>query len=288
MLSKSSFKKTELNTIFSSIDGANHVLHLYSPNLNKYLIHASFLSNGEGKVAYVTGEDSAVIEKKFKSFNIELSIFNPKDINEIMTYERVIIDGSSIRPKVFRKEPKERRGEIHIIREYASHPKREKYLAENFKNHSILCTYDISKLYPNIIKSLVKEHDKLIFSTDDATVLSSKTLSNKELMNSKLIDEFVKRELKTIVLALVAKEPSCGREIQMKIYKNFGILLSSGTLYPLLHELEKNKLLECNSGVKTKTYMPVDEKMIKKIITEHIQAKNFLNNFLQSTMIREE
>ena len=288
MLSKSSFKKTELNTIFSSIDGKNHVLHLYSPTVNKYLIHASFLSNGEGKVAYVTGEDPAIIEKKFKSFNFELSIFNPKDINEIMTYERAVVDGASISPKVFRKEAKERRGERDIIREYASHPKREKYLAENFKNHSILCTYDISKLYPNTIKSLVKHHDKLILSTDAATVLSSKILSTKELMNSKLIDEFVKRELKTIVLALISKKPRCGREVQMEIYKNFGILLSSGTLYPLLHELEKNKLLECNSGIKTKTYMPADEKMIRKIITEHIQAKNFLNSFLQSTMIREE
>ncbi|MBU3913094.1 MAG: PadR family transcriptional regulator, partial [Nanoarchaeota archaeon] len=165
---------------------------------------------------------------------------------------------------------------------------KEKYLTENFKNHSILCTYDISKLNPNTIKDLVKGHDKLILSTDTATILSSKTLSNKELMNSKLIDEFVKRELKTIVLALITKQPQCGREIQMEIYKNFGILLSSGTLYPLLHELEQNKLLECNSGIKTKTYMPADERRIRKMINEHIQAKNFLNNFLQTTMIREE
>ncbi len=288
MLTKSSFKKSELNTIFSSMDGANHVLHLYSPNVNKYLIHASFLANGREKAAYVTGEDPTIIEKKFKPFNIELSIFNPKDINEIMTYKRVVIDGASITPKVFRKDGKERRGERDIIREYASHPKREKYLAENFKDHSILCTYDISKLYPNMIKTLVKQHDKLILSTESATVLSSKSLSVKELTNNKLIDEFVKRELKTIVLALIAKQPQCGREIQLEIYKNFGILLSSGTLYPLLHQLEKNRLLNCTYGIKTKTYEPADEKRIKKIIREHIQAKNFLNNFLQSVMVGEK
>lgn len=286
MLSKS-FKKNELNTVFSSLDGAAHVLHLYSPTVNKYLIHSSYLANGKEKIAYVTGEDPSIIEKKFKSFNIELPIFNPKDLNEIMTYERVVIDGASITPKIFRKNIKERRGEIDIIRAYSSHAKREKYLAENFKKHSILCTYDISKLNPNMIKSLVKHHDKLILSTDAATVLSSKTLSNKELTNTKLIDGFVKRELKTIVLALIAKEPQCGREIQLEIYKNFGILLSSGTLYPLLHGLEKNKLLECNYGIKTKTYMPADEKRIRKIVTEHIQAKNFLNDFLQSTMVKE-
>jgi len=286
MLTKDTFKKNELNTIFSSIDGANHVLHLYSPTVNKYLIHASFLANGGGKAAYVTGEDPALIERKFKSFNTELSIFNPKDINKIMSYEKAVIDGASISPKVFRKEPKERRGEIDIIREYASHPKRERYLAKNFRNHSILCTYDISKLAPNIIKSLVKEHDKLILSTDTATILSSKRLSPKGLMDSRLIDEFVKRELKTVVLALIGKQPQCGREIQLEIYKNFGVLLSSGTLYPLLHELEKSKLLECVCGVKTKTYKPANEERIRKIISEHIQAKNFLNNFLQSTMIK--
>lgn len=288
MLSTSSFKKSELDTIFSSIDGAKHILHLYSPTINKYLIHASFIANGEGKVAYVTGEDPSIIEKKFNSFNIELSIFNPKDINKIMTYGRVVIDGSSINPKVFRREIKERRGETDIINEYASHYTREVYLAKNFKDNSILCTYDISKLHPNIIKSLVKEHDKLILSTDTATVLSSKTLPAKELMNNKLIDEFVKRELKTIVLALIAKQPQCGREIQLEIYKNFGILLSSGTVYPLLHELEKNKLLECSYGIKTKTYKLADEKQVRKIIIEHIQAKNLLNNFLQSVMIEKE
>ncbi|MBI5073548.1 PadR family transcriptional regulator [Candidatus Woesearchaeota archaeon] len=102
--------------------------------------------------------------------------------------------------------------------------------------------------------------------------------------NNDMLDVFVKRELNTIVLALLAKEPMCGRELKLAVFKHFNILLSSGTLYPLLHELEKENLLQCHNGVKTKTYRPTDEKKIKMMIYEHIAAKNHLNAFLEKTI----
>lgn len=102
--------------------------------------------------------------------------------------------------------------------------------------------------------------------------------------NNYPLDVFVKGELNTIVLALLAKEPMCGRELKLAIFKHFNILLSSGTLYPLLHELEKEKLLQCHYGVKTKTYSPTDEKKIREMIYEHISAKNHLNAFLENTI----
>ncbi len=110
--------------------------------------------------------------------------------------------------------------------------------------------------------------------------LHSKTVSKQ----NEFVDKLVKKELNTIVLALLAGEPMCGRELKLAIFKHFNILLSSGTLYPLLHELEKENLLQCHNGIKTKTYRPTDEKKIKGMIYEHIAAKNHLNAFLENTI----
>lgn len=273
-MNKGSLNKNELDALFSVIEGAQHILHLYSPSINKYLIHASFFSNK--KTAYVTAEDSNSIVKKFNPLKVDLLVVSPNEINQAMNCERIIIDAASINLEI-------KSGEEN----YLDHYKREDYLSENFKKQSILCTYDITKLDPKKIKILVEKHDKLILSTDNTTLLSSKSLLTKKLINSKLIDEFVKKELRTIVLALINRKAMCGRDIKLEIYKTFNILLSSGTLYPLLHELEKNGLIECRIDIKTKMYSPANEGEINKILNEHIQVKNFLSNFLQSSMIKE-
>jgi len=277
---------SNINAIFS-LGGLKHVLHLYAPNVNKYLIHANFLLNGNETTAYVTGEDPEEITNKFEQFGKGLSVIHPTNMSEIAGFEKILIDGSSISPDMINslKEKKYRKiGEEIIIKGYLECDKRERHLAENFKGHSILCTYDISRLSPKKIKSLAEQHDKLIFTTDSATILSSRSLLDKRLLGSRLIDRFVKRGLETIILALLTERPMCGKDIKMQIYKNFNILLSSGTLYPLLHKLQRENLLECRHLIKTKVYSVADEKAVRKILDDHIQAKNFLNNFLESAI----
>ena len=104
--------------------------------------------------------------------------------------------------------------------------------------------------------------------------------------NNERVDTLVKKELNTIVLALLAEEPMCGRELKLAIFKHFNVLLSSGTLYPLLHELEKENLLQCRVGVKTKTYNLIDKDKVCDLIYGHIAAKNHLNAFLENTITR--
>ena len=93
----------------------------------------------------------------------------------------------------------------------------------------------------------------------------------------------VKGNLELIVLALVLKQPRCGTDIIKTVHSRFGILLSPGTIYPLLHGLEEKKLLRCESGVKTKTYRPVEgaEKRIREMLDERVKAWWFLSQFLQ-------
>jgi len=61
------------------------------------------------------------------------------------------------------------------------------------------------------------------------------------------------------------------------------VLLSPGTIYPLLHNLEERGLLKCEYGVKTKTYKPTKaaSEKIRKMLEEHVKASRFLSRFLQ-------
>jgi len=278
--------KEKIKTIFSGINGKKHILHLYTPTLNKYAIQSSFLGDKKEKAAYVSTEEPETIAAQFDSSHKDLSIVSLKELEKIEGYKRIIIDAGSISSSISSNISRRRSiGEELIMKERTDHIKREKYLSNLKGNQSILCTYDISKLTADKIKQLIKFHDNLILTTDDTAVLSSKALSQKHLnISSKLIDEFLKNELETVVLALIMAEPMCGTDIKKAIHKKFGILLSSGTLYPLLHKLQKSGLLKCEFGVKTKTYTPANGKDIQMILDERMEAKNFLTSFVQANI----
>lgn len=250
--------KTKLSTIFSGLNGSRRILHLYTPQVNKYAIHKAFLFEGNGRAVYITNDDPEMIKQKFNTPNLKVT--QPGSMNRIPSCKKIIIDGASLKEE---KEFTESENKVTL-------------------GQSVLCTFDVSKLRSEKIKELVGKYDKLILTTDDTTMVSSKSLVN--LSNKSIIDDFVKKELKMIVLAFLLGNPMCGTDIKKKIFEKFNILLSSGTLYPLLHELEEKKLLTCRYGIKTKTYEPTDKKTVESMLNEHIEAKNILNNFLQTAI----
>ncbi len=273
-----------MNAILSSINNFKHVLHLYS-GINKHLIHIPALYNSDGKTAYMTGEDASQVEEQFHPFGIKFSILSPIEINQISNYKKVVIDGDSINSGSIKPLDHRRKiGEELMFNEYADHAKREEHICNNFKKQSIICTYNINNLTPEEIKILAKQHDNLILTTDTSTILSSESLLDKRIMGSELIDEYVKRDLEAIVLALLTKNPMCGRDINMKIYNTFNVLLSAGTLYPLLHQLEKKNLLESHQKLKIKLYSIKNLEGVRNVLNTHIEAKNFIKNFLQLTI----
>ena len=54
----------------------------------------------------------------------------------------------------------------------------------------------------------------------------------------------VKNHLDLIVLRLLKDKPRWGYEINMEVRDMFGVYLSAGTLYPLLHSLEEEGYVE--------------------------------------------
>ena len=258
-----------INTILSAA-GLHHTLHLYTPNVSKYAIQTPFLdaANEEEKVIYVTNEKSDRVRQGLKGLDIDLSIIKPSEIDKIKGKKmRVVIDAGSINPE--------------------EHGKIEKHLSGMEKANFILCTYDVSKLSPEMIKELVGFHDKLMLTTSDVTVLSSESFDELKL-GDESVERFVKNDLDTIVLALILEKPMCGTDIIKTIHKNFNVLLSSGTIYPLLHSLEKKGLLKCEYEVKTKTYKPMKgaEPKIRSLLNEHVQTSRFLSKFLSSAELK--
>lgn len=257
---------TNINTILSA-SGLRHTLHLYTPNVNKYAIQAPFLGSTakDEKAVYITNENPEAITQELKGLGIDISIIKPSELTKINGNDklRVVLDANSISEK--------------------EHLKIEKSLAEICKNHFMLCTYDVSKLNPNAIKDLVKTHDKLMLTTSDITMLSSESFEKQEI-SEESIERFVKNELDTIVLVLILNKPMCGTDIIKTIHKEFNVLLSPGTIYPLLHSLEGRGLLKCEYQVKTKLYRPIvhAEPKIRSILSDRMQASKFLSNFLQS------
>lgn len=54
----------------------------------------------------------------------------------------------------------------------------------------------------------------------------------------------VKNHLDLIILRLLKEKPRWGYEINMAVRDMFGVYLSAGTLYPLLHSLEEEGYVE--------------------------------------------
>jgi DNA-binding PadR family transcriptional regulator len=100
----------------------------------------------------------------------------------------------------------------------------------------------------------------------------------------------VKDNLESLILALLQKKPMCGIEIIGNIHLEFNVLLSPGTIYPLLQSLKDKGLLSIEKNGKEKVYLPARnaEPKIRSMIDEHIQIRKLLNQYLKQELIIKE
>ena len=254
-------------------NGLNHTLHLYTPNVDKYTLQKAFLisARNDEKIVYVTTNDHASLIREFNSTNVELKIIKPEEIRGLEKEEncnlRLIIDAGSI-----------------VDQKDAEIEERESYLNELSKKHCIncLCTYDITKLNSERIKQLAIHHNQLRLTTNDLTILSGDLFDGSKLSGDS-IEKMVKDNLESIILAILQKSTMCGTELIGNIHLKFNVLLSPGTIYPLLHSLKQKGLLTVNKLGKEIVYAPVEDAKpkIRSIVNEHIQARRLLNHYLQ-------
>jgi DNA-binding PadR family transcriptional regulator len=268
--------KPRSNRSFESLD---HTLHLYTSKVDKFEIQRAFLifMREDERAKYVTSDDPKSVIREFKPLNVELEIIKPEELNVLEKANcklRIIVDAGSM----LHQEEQEIRA-------------MEQYINDLGKKQTLrcLCTYDVTRLDPETIRQFAAYHNHLQLTTNDITMVSGNFV-DKSRLSYDSIERMVKDNLETIILALLRRKTMCGTEIIGTIHMEFNVLLSPGTIYPLLQSLKDRGLLTCDKNGKAKTYSPARdaELKIRSMIDERIQARKLLTDYLVSEQVPKE
>jgi len=103
-------------------------------------------------------------------------------------------------------------------------------------------------------------------------------------LEKRITEKHVKTFLDIVVLAMLNGEPMYGYKIIAAIHKEFEILLSPGSLYPLLHYLEDNKLIEpsFNKGKIVYQVTPKGKEKFEKTFTAYKASIQKMSHFVKA------
>ena len=128
------------------------------------------------------------------------------------------------------------------------------------------------------VERLYRELDAAETRADDETDLPAELVGDvaDELSEGRRLDfeeALVKESLDEVLLVLVAlgEEGTHGKGLMSDLETFFGANLSPGTVYPQLHELEEEGLLEVHELVRTKEYRIADEERVRERIASAMQ-----------------
>jgi len=245
-----------------------HMLFLYASKVNKYATQVSFFASivGNEESLYITREGLSSTKNRLNKLGINPTVIHPENLDALE-----------------RSAPTTRRYRIIIdgVCEYLDLDK----LMTNHPGTAALCMYDYTKLELEQIQELVSNHDMLILNMPDFTVLSARSFDELDVTDA-TIKRFIKENLDFIILAMIVHTPMCGTDILDAIQRQFNVLLSPGTIYPLLYRLKESGLLTCEVKVKKKVYKVARGRKINilKMLDEHLLANEVLNGFLKSAV----
>ena len=119
----------------------------------------------------------------------------------------------------------------------------------SFPARSIIA-FDISSLPSNAIESLIQLHEDVMISTKSEHMMmfnfasvDAPNLPTIETIPRSALESFVKKHLEMIVLCALLRDPLCGYDLMRRIYREYHVFLSQGTIYPLLYNLRREGLL---------------------------------------------
>lgn len=97
------------------------------------------------------------------------------------------------------------------------------------------------------------------------------------------IEKHVKTFLDIVILSMLNGKPTYGYKIIAIIHKEFGILLSPASLYPLLHTLENEKLVASNSDDGKNFYQltPRGKETFRKKFNAYNLSTTIMCNFIK-------
>jgi len=100
------------------------------------------------------------------------------------------------------------------------------------------------------------------------------------------LGDLVKSFLDLIVLAMLNGKPVHGYMIIANLHRTFGVLLSPGTLYPLLYQLEAEKLIHVQVVQRKKLYAltPLGLRRVNQINEAYRKNSERIFNFVNRNL----
>lgn len=100
------------------------------------------------------------------------------------------------------------------------------------------------------------------------------------------MDKIVKANREILALSMLCQKPLCGYDLIKEIFEEYNVLLSQGTVYPILYSLEEDGLLRAEyskGNMRTKLYSitPEGKTVADKKINAFIKAIENLLIFLK-------
>jgi len=129
--------------------------------------------------------------------------------------------------------------------------------------------------------------DALRFAPEqESEVLLEEVLETLGVDAFRFDEDSIKMNLQELLLVLVAyrEQGSHGKGLMADIATIFETRISPGTLYPNLHELEDEGLLEAQELVRTKEYQVTDPSGVKNCIRTAMEQHLVLGLFFQAAL----
>lgn len=157
-------------------------------------------------------------------------------------------------------------------------------LSFNLNDLDIRQIRKVLKISKNVTIIAGKDGNGIVFNQPDIEDKDFKI--SEDSISAEVLEETVKKSLNIILLSLIKRKSMSGFEIIKEIVTRFNVLLSQGTVYPVLYNFEdlgyfNSKLREDN---KTKIYFPSAEGA--KFIDEQINEFKIIHNNIRNMVLK--
>ncbi|MCQ8902531.1 MAG: PadR family transcriptional regulator [Methanothrix sp.] len=101
-----------------------------------------------------------------------------------------------------------------------------------------------------------------------------------------ILSRFVKPNKDILILSILRERPMCGYDLIKEIYKRYNVLLSQGTVYPILYSMEAEGILRAEysrGNMRTKFYSltPKGQEVMRLKMGSMVNALEYLLSFLK-------
>ncbi len=121
---------------------------------------------------------------------------------------------------------------------------------------TIINSFEATQILPAELNRLMPLHERIFLLQENTSMLNLPGVSSqaenilpmRSAVRACVLEKLAKDNLELLCLLFLEKKPQSGYQMLKTMAQHFHILLSQGTLYPMLYRLEKNGVVETVKG----------------------------------------